>query len=136
MDPQAAHLAEHSGITILTFSIIYELTDKVKKLLSEREPKIETEEIVGISKVLKLFGITKGKQVIGGRVLSGLIKRGAVVKIIRREAEIGKGVVKELQQSKIVTDSVSEGTEFGALIESKIEVTPGDVLNATILVTK
>ena len=136
VDPQAAHLAERSGITILTFSIIYELTDKVKKLLSEREPKIETEEIVGISKVLKLFGITKGKQVIGGRVLSGLIKRGAVVKIIRREVEIGKGVVKELQQSKIVTDSVSEGTEFGALIESKIEVTPGDVLNATILVTK
>ena len=136
VDPQAAHLAERSGITILTFSIIYELTDKVKKLLSEREPKIETEEIVGISKVLKLFGITKGKQVIGGRVLSGLIKRGAVVKIIRREAEIGKGVVKELQQSKIVTDSVSEGTEFGALIESKIEVTPGDVLKAVVLVIK
>ena len=136
VDPQAAHLAERSGVTILTFSIIYELTDKVKKLLSEREPKIETEEIVGISKVLKLFGITKGKQVIGGRVLSGLIKRGAVVKIIRREVEIGKGVVKELQQSKIVTDSVSEGTEFGALIESKIEVTPGDVLKAVVLVIK
>jgi len=136
VDPQAAHLAEHSGITILTFSIIYELTDKVKKLLSEREPKIETEEIVGISKVLKLFGITKGKQVIGGRVLSGLIKRGAVVKIIRREVEIGKGVVKELQQSKIVTDSVSEGAEFGAMIESKIEVVPGDVLKAVVLVTK
>src|SRR3989344_544557 len=136
VDPQAAHLAAHSGITILTFSIIYELTDKVKKLLSEREPKIETEEIVGISKVLKLFGITKGKQVIGGRVLSGLIKRGAVVKIIRREVEIGKGVVKELQQSKIVTDSVSEGAEFGAMIESKIEVVPGDVLKAVVLVTK
>ena len=136
IDREAASLAERSGITILTFSIIYELTDKVKELLSLREPRIEVEEIVGTSKVLKLFGITKGKQVIGGRVLSGQIKRGTVVKIIRRETEIGIGKVKELQQSKIATDSASEGTEFGALIESKIEVTPGDVLNSVTLVTK
>jgi len=136
VDREAASLAERSGITIMTFSIIYELTDKVKELLSLREPRIEVEEIIGTSKVLKLFGITKGKQVIGGRVLSGLIKRGAVVKIVRRETEIGKGIVKELQQSKVATDSASEGTEFGAMIESKIEVAPGDVLNATVFVTK
>ena len=136
VDREAASLAERSGITIMTFSIIYELTDKVKELLSLREPRIEVEEIIGASKVLKLFGITKGKQVIGGRVLSGLIKRGAVVKIVRRETEIGKGIVKELQQSKVATDSASEGTEFGAMIESKIEVAPGDVLNATVFVTK
>ncbi|MDO8569353.1 MAG: GTP-binding protein [bacterium] len=136
VEPRVALLAERSGITILTFGIIYELTDKIKELLSIREPRIETEEIVGSSKVLKLFGITKGKQIIGGRVLSGLIKRGALVKIIRRETEIGKGMVKELQQSKIATDSVNEGSEFGAMIESKIEVAPGDVLNAVVLVTK
>lgn len=136
VDREARNLAERSGITILVFSIIYELTDKVKELLSEREPRIETEEIVGASKVLKLFGITKGKQVIGGRVLSGQIRRGAVVKIIRRETEIGKGIVKELQQSKIATDSINEGTEFGAMIESKIEIAPGDVLNAVVLVTQ
>ncbi|MEX2013846.1 MAG: translation initiation factor IF-2 [Parcubacteria group bacterium] len=136
VDAQAAHLAERSGVPILTFSIIYELTDKVKELLSEKEPRVEVEEVVGASKVLKLFGISKGKQVIGGRVLSGLIKRGAQVKIVRREAELGKGTVKELQQSKIATDSAGEGTEFGAMIESKIEIAPGDVLNAVVLVTK
>ena len=69
-------------------------------------------------------------------MLSGLIKRGAVIKIVRRETEIGKGIVKELQQSKVATDSASEGTEFGAMIESKIEVARGDVLSAVILVTK
>ncbi|MEX2013615.1 MAG: translation initiation factor IF-2 [Parcubacteria group bacterium] len=136
VDSQARNLAERSGITILVFSIIYELTDKVKELLAEREPRIETEEIVGASKVLKLFGITKGKQVVGGRVLSGQIRRGAVVKISRRDTEIGKGVIKELQQSKIATDSASEDTEFGAMIESKIEIAPGDVLNAVVMVNK
>ena len=136
MESRVALLAERSGIIILMFGIIYELTDKVKELLSQREPRIEIEEIVGSLKVLKLFGITKGKQIIGGRVLSGLLKRNTLVKIIRRETEIGKGMIKELQQSKIATDSVIEGAEFGAMIESKIEVAPGDILNAVVLVTK
>lgn len=136
VDPKAALLAERVGVKILNFNIIYELTDKVKELLSEREPRIEVEEITSSSKVLKLFDTTRGKQVIGGRVLSGELKRGSSIKILRRDAEIGRGKIKELQQSKIATDSVLEGTEFGAMIESKMEIVPGDILNAVTLVTK
>lgn len=136
VDPQAALLAERSGIKIFSFNIIYELTDKVKEFLSEREPRIEMEEVASTIKVLKIFSRTKNKQVLGGRVLSGIFKRGATVKIVRREAEIGQGKIKELQQSKITIDSVDEGSEFGAMIESKIEIVPGDVLNAVVLVTK
>jgi translation initiation factor IF-2 len=136
IDPQAAALADRAGIIIMLFNIIYELTDKVSELLSEREPRIEVEEIESSSKVLKLFGTAKDKQVIGGRVLSGILKRSAMIKILRREAEIGRGKVKELQQSKIAADSLTEGTEFGAMIESKIELAPGDILNTVVLVTK
>src|SRR3989344_5386681 len=89
VEPRVALLAERSGITILVFNVIYELTDKIKELLSEKEPRMEIETIIGTSKVLKLFGITKGRQIIGGRVLSGQIKRGSIVKIIRRETELG-----------------------------------------------
>ncbi|MBI2673694.1 MAG: GTP-binding protein [Candidatus Zambryskibacteria bacterium] len=130
VESRVALLAERSGITILTFNIIYELTDKVKELLSLREPRVEIETIIGTSKVLKLFGITKGKQIVGGRVLSGQIKHGANVKIIRRGTELGAGKVKELQQSKIAIDSVNEDVEFGAMIESKIEIATGDILKA------
>ena len=136
IDSQATNLAERSGITILSFNIIYELKDKVNELLSEREPKIEVEEVESHSKVLKLFSTSKGKQIIGGRVLSGLVKRGAIVKIIRREAEIGRGKIRELQQSKIAIDSANEGAEFGAMIESKMEIAQGDMLNTIVLVTK
>lgn len=136
VDRDALHLAERLGITILIYNIIYELIDKVKELLIEREPKISKEEIEGSAKVLKLFGSTKGKQVIGARVTSGMIKRGVMIKIVRRESEIGQGRVKELQQSKIETDSVGEGSEFGAMVESKFEIAPGDLLNAITLVTK
>ena len=136
IDSQAAQLAERSGITVSTFNIIYELTDKVKTILEEKEPRIEVEETEGSAKVLKIFSTMKGKQVLGGRALTGVFRRGAEVKIVRREAELGKGRVKELQQGKVATESVNEGNEFGALIESKTEIALGDVLEAITRVTK
>lgn len=136
VDAQAALLAERSSVAVLTFNIIYELTDKVKELLAEREPRIEVEQVEGAAKVLKIFSTTKGKQVIGGRVLSGIFKRQAEVTIMRRDADIGRGKVKELQKGKVATASAEEGTEFGALIESKIEIAPGDILESITRVTK
>jgi translation initiation factor IF-2 len=135
-DAPAAALAERSGVTILSYSVIYELTDKVKELLEEQEPKIEVEEVSGSAKVLKLFSQTGNKQVVGARVLAGKITQNAMVRIMRREAEIGKGNIRELQQAKVKTSEVLEGTEFGALVESKLEIAPGDVLEAVIKVVK
>lgn len=136
IDAPALSLSERSDIKILSFSIIYELTEKVSELLAEREPKAESEEVIGSAKVLKLFSAAKGKQVLGARVVTGSFARGAMVRIIRREAEIGRGKVKELQQAKSAVDSVGEGSEFGAMIESKMEAAPGDMLQAVMLVTK
>jgi translation initiation factor IF-2 len=136
VDSQATALLERLGIPLLTFNIIYELTDKIKELLVEREPRIQVEEIKGSAKVLKIFSTAKDKHVLGARVNTGEIVNGALVKIIRRESEIGRGKIKELQQSKVKVESVLEGTEFGAQVESKIEIAPGDVLEAVVTVTK
>lgn len=135
-DSKAGLLAERSNVPVLSFDVIYEFTDKVKELLAEKEPRIEVEEVEGRAKVLKLFDSSKGKQIFGGRVLEGQIKHGAQIKILRREVELGRGRVKELQQSKIATESVNEGTEFGAMVESKFEIAPGDIIEAITLVTK
>ena len=72
-DARASALAERSEIKIMTFDVIYELTEKVSELLTEREPRIEVEEVSGSAKVLKLFNATKNKQVLGARVLTGNI---------------------------------------------------------------
>ena len=55
---------------------------------------------------------------------------------MRRESEIGRGKVKGLQQAKVEVGSVLEGSEFGCLLESKIEAAPGDILESINLVTK
>ena len=136
IDPQAGPLAERSDIKIESFDIIYKLTERIADLLLEKEPHIEVEEVSGQAKVLRIFSINKDKQVLGARVQTGVIDIGSQVRIIRRESEIGRGKIKELQQSKVATERVNEGAEFGSLIESKIEIAAGDVLESIIKVTK
>lgn len=136
VDPQAASLAERSDVGIENFDIIYKLTERIESLLTEREPRIEVEEVLGRAKVLKIFNATKDRQVVGARVESGMFEKGGTVKILRHDEEIGRGKVKELQQAKIAVESVNEGTEFGTMIESKIEIAPGDILERVVTVTK
>ncbi|MDB5266505.1 MAG: infB [Parcubacteria group bacterium] len=135
-DPQAAALAERSNIAIESFDIIYKLTERVAELLRGSEPSIEVDEVSGSAKVLKIFSVQKDKQVLGARANTGTFELGAEIKILRKDEEVGRGKVKELQQNKIAADKVNEGSEFGALIESKIEIAPGDVLEAFVRVTK
>ncbi len=137
IDAQAGALAERTeGVSIELYDIIYKLKERVEELLNEKAPKIEVEEVMGRAKVLKCFSKTKDKQVIGARVENGLIERGSVVRVIRREEEVGRGKVKELQQSKVAVDNIGEGNEFGGMVESKVEIAPGDYLERVVTVTK
>ncbi|MFA6446332.1 MAG: translation initiation factor IF-2 [Candidatus Paceibacterota bacterium] len=133
--PRAQSLAENSGVTIHPFEIIYKLTEWLEIIAEERRPRMSVLETSGRAKILKYFSATKDKHVIGGRLETGVISVGNTVKIIRRENEIGTGIIRELQQQKAKIGSVSEG-EFGCMLESKIEPAPGDYLEAFTMVTK
>jgi translation initiation factor IF-2 len=55
---------------------------------------------------------------------------------MRRDFEIGKGRVRELQKQKNKVSEVPEGQEFGAMVESKFEIAPGDRLESFKIVEK
>lgn len=135
-DPRAVSLAERSGIKIQLFDIIYKLLESLELLLEERKPHVSVEESTGKAKILKIFSIEKDKQVVGGKVESGSVSVGAQVKILRREAEIGTGKIRGLQKQKEKVSEVPEGAEFGAMIESKIELAPGDRIESVRIVEK
>ncbi len=125
-DAKAKSILERSAIRVESFDIIYKLIEFVKNIVTEKIPKEYIDEISGTAKVLALFSKAKDKQILGGKVQQGSLLIGSEVKILRRDAEIGRGKIKELQQQKQKTDEVNEGFEFGTLIESKIEIAVGD----------
>lgn len=135
-DPKTQTLIERSNVQIKMFDIIYNLVNFVKEIVLSKVPKEYIDEASGTAKILAIFSKNKDKQILGGKVQTGSIKVGSEVKIIRREAEIGRGKIKELQQTKLRTDEVNEGFEFGCMIESKIEIALGDKIQGFITVEK
>jgi len=136
IDGSAKDLAERFNITIAKFDIIYKLSEWLSEELEKRRPRVEVDEKKGAAKVMKIFSATKNAQILGGKVLDGSIILGGTVRILRRDFEIGRGKVVELQQQKQKTKEVATGYEFGAKIESKCEIAPGDIIEAYETVQK
>jgi translation initiation factor IF-2 len=135
-DKSALEVAEKRGITISFFDIIYKMTEWLETVMEERRPKIETVETTGRAKIIRAFSRTKERQIIGGKVAEGQINLNSTVKIMRREFEIGRGKIVNLEKNKTKTSVVEEGTEFGMMIESKIEVVAGDVIESFAITQK
>lgn len=135
-DASAIDLAERLGVKISHFDIIYKITDWLIEEMENRKPKVETMEITGKAKIIKAFSRTKEKQIIGGKVLEGEIKLDSTVKIMRRDFEIGKGKIVNLEKGKTKTSTVEEGLEFGMMIESKIEIVAGDTIESFNMVQR
>ncbi len=127
-DVQAVASAERLNIPIEIFDIIYKLVERLEAEVKLRTPKTELDEVVGKAKILKVFSKEKDKQIIGGRVEIGALTSGSVFKIMRRENEIGRGKIRGLEQQKVKASEVNKGSEFGAMIEAKIEIVAGDFL--------
>ncbi len=135
-DRSASETAEKRGISISLFDIIYKMSEWLAEEIEKRRPRTEAEELTGQAKILKAFNRTRERQIVGGRVLTGQIEVDSAVKILRREFEIGRGKIVNLEKNKEKTSAVEEGSEFGMMIESKIEIVPGDVIESFSLVQR
>lgn len=137
-EKKAENIIERSAIplSVKNFNIIYELTQYVKDAVMAKVPKEYVEEMTGRAKILALFSKEKDRQVVGGKVETGTVNSGNDVRIMRRDTEIGRGKIRGLQQAKKTTDEVREGFEFGMMLDAKMEVAPGDRIEAVRTVEK
>jgi len=129
-DSAARDSAERMHVSIDTFSIIYNLKERIEELVTERAPRITVEEILGEAKILKAFSTAGVKQVLGARWISGVLTVGDQVKIDRRGLHIGNAKLTNLQVARADVNEIKVEGEFGLQIESKYEAAAGDTLIA------
>jgi len=123
-----SRLAEKEKVRIKTFEIIYELVEELRKDLSELlEPEIKR-TVLGKIRVLKLFKKGANNQIVGGKVIWGLVRRGASIDVLRNDAKIVSGRLGQLQHNKVDADEVKEGLEAGIKFEGPAEIQEGDTL--------
>ncbi len=133
IDPIASELAERDHISILSFSIIYELAEKIAGLLVGRVPVVASEKELGRAMVLKSFSSSGKKQVLGARYVSGVLTVGNRMKILRREAEIARGSITNLQQARADAKEIKTEGDFGIEIEARENATYGDEIIAFVV---
>ncbi len=129
----AQDIAERLGVEIETFDIIYKLSEWLEEALKVRTPQKEEERITGKAKILKHFSTQKYAHVLGGRIEEGTLSLNQQVRITRRDVDMGRGVLKNLQQQKSNIQAVSDG-EFGMQLDSKVDIAPGDYIEAIQIV--
>lgn len=136
IDSLGRDAAQRLQVPIESFSIIYDLVERVQALVDERAPVITVEEVHGQAKILKVFSVNGNKHVMGARWESGALAVNDLVKIDRRGIPLGQGRLTNLQQARADVQDVKMEGEFGLQVESKVEIAAGDTISAFAVVSK
>lgn len=126
---QARDLAEREGVEIRYYSIIYDLLDDMKGVLSGMLPPLQRETFLGNAKVLQVFDITKVGKIAGCRVAEGVVRKGARVRIIRDDVVVLElGVLNTLKRFKDEVNEVPSGQECGMQFQGFQDIKEGDYI--------
>ncbi|MGI9169492.1 MAG: translation initiation factor IF-2, partial [Caulobacteraceae bacterium] len=126
---QARQLAEHEGVEIRYYAIIYDLLDDIKGVLSGMLAPIQRETFLGAAEVLQAFDISKVGRIAGCRVREGVVRRGARVRIIRQDVVVLElGTLQTLKRFKDEVPEVISGQECGMAFQGFQDIQAGDFI--------
>ncbi len=131
-NPIAQKLAQREKIKIMTFEVIYELAQAVRELLKKRVVSEVIRTELGKIKILAIFRTEKNRQIIGGKIIEGKIRKGASLDVYRNEEKVGQGKIINLQRDKKEIGELEKGSDCGMLYEGDIKIEEGDILEVYI----
>jgi translation initiation factor IF-2 len=124
---EARQLAERQGIEIRQYRVIYELTREIEQALVGMLTPVETEAVIGEVEVRALFKASRVGTIAGCMVTSGVVRRGANVRLWRDGTRIHETTVAQLRRFKDDVREVAEGFECGILLEGFNDLREGDL---------
>jgi translation initiation factor IF-2 len=125
---QARDLATREGVDIRYYSIIYEVSDDIEKLVQGKVAPKAREKFLGYAEVRKVFTITRVGKVAGCMVTDGLVKRGSGVRVLRDNVVIHNGELSQLKRFKDDVREVARGYECGLSFANFHDLQEGDVI--------
>ncbi|MBP6637866.1 MAG: translation initiation factor IF-2 [Sulfuritalea sp.] len=127
-DVGARKAAESLGVDIRYYNIIYAVVDEVKAALSGMLAPEKKEVVIGLVEIRQVFRISRIGAVAGCMVLSGVVRRGASVRLLRNNTVIHTGELDSLKRFKDDAREVKEGFECGLSLKSFNDINEGDQL--------
>ncbi len=124
--------AKADGVTINTYSIIYDLIDDVKHALSGMMSAVVREENTGQAEVRDTFVVPKVGTVAGCLVTDGKVIRGGHARIIRDGVVTYTGKISSLKRFKDDVKEVANGYECGIMFDKFNDIKVGDFIETFI----
>jgi translation initiation factor IF-2 len=126
----ASALAEQEKVDVRLHTIIYELTDELKRAMTGMLEPVFKEVYQGRASVREVFRISKVGNVAGCLVIDGLLKRDSEVRLLRDNVVVFTGKIDSLKRFKNDASEVKNGFECGITLRNFSDVKPGDVIEA------
>ena len=125
---KASDLAQQENVDIRAHTIIYEVSDEIKKAMEGLLSPVFKENFLGRAEVRNTFRIKGVGMIAGCYVQEGLLKRDAEVRVIRDGVVAYTGRIASLRRFKEDVGEVRLGYECGASISNFNDVKVGDIL--------
>ena len=127
-DAQARKVAEAEGVDIRYYNIIYDAVDDVKAALSGMLSPEKRETALGLVEIRQIIRVPKVGNIAGCRVLEGVVRRNANVRLLRDNVVIWTGELASLKHFKDDVREVKAGQECGLSLKGYDDIKVGDQL--------
>ena len=127
----AKDIAKDNNIDIRLYTIIYKLVEDIEAAINGMlDPEYE-EKVLGSAEVRKIFKFSKIGNIAGCYIISGIVKNGAMARVIRDGVVIASDeVIASLQREKDTVKEVKKGFECGITLEKFNDFKEGDTIEA------
>lgn len=127
----AKDIAKDNNIDIRLYTIIYKLVEDIEAAINGMlDPEYE-EKVLGSADVRKIFKFSKIGNIAGSYITSGIVKNGAMARVIRDGVVIASDeVIASLQREKDTVKEVKKGFECGITLEKFNDFKEGDTIEA------
>ena len=134
IDATAKATADHEGVDVRLYSIIYQAIEDVEAAMKGMLDPIYEEKVIGHAEIRQIFKASGVGNIAGSYVMDGVFQRGCKVRITREGKQIFEGNLASLRRFKDDVKEVKTGFECGLLFEGFNEIQELDMVEAYIMV--
>lgn len=129
-DGNAKKIAEAEGVQIRLYQVIYDMLDDVHAAMEGMLAPELRENTLGTAEIREIFRVPKIGNIAGCRVMEGLLRRNAKVRLIRDGVVFWNGELSSLKHFKDDVREIRSGNECGLSFEKFQDFRVGDVIEA------
>jgi translation initiation factor IF-2 len=127
-EQSAKKLAEHNGVDLRYYNIIYDAVDDVRNAMSGMLAPEKKEEVIGLVEIREIFNVSRVGNIAGCMVVDGLVRRDSQARLLRNNVVQWTGALDSLRRFKDDVKEVKSGFDCGITLKGNNDIQVGDQL--------